>query len=105
MPPAISLHLVGGIEAIHLNETARQTKRHRCVIRPRARCKPKRPAAGHVGHGREGAARTEFDGRADGVAACESEQTAAISAECIHLSPTSASLRRQLRKHPRAVPK
>jgi hypothetical protein len=44
----------------------------------------KRSAAGHVGHGSEGAARPELHRRADGVACREAEQRAAKSVESIH---------------------
>ena len=79
-PPAhITTHLIGRIEAARLGiELFREAERHRRVGRSIRRLQSERSAADHVVQGRERARRLELQGRAERVAGCEADQSAAI---------------------------
>ena len=69
VPTPVALHLIVRVEATGFDQTAGQTQRHAGVVGPLAGFEVERSAADHVGDGWKRATRTEFDGRADGIAA------------------------------------
>ena len=74
-PLRVPTHLVLGVEALPFDQAGRQAQRHRRVIGPLAGFEAERPAADHVGQRLKGPARLELDGRADGVAHRQAEET------------------------------
>ena len=92
-PPAVPIHLIGGIEATSLDKTRGQTERHRCVVGPLARPQPERASADHVRHRLEGSTPAELHGCTDGVTHGKSEKTSAVSSALLHRPPQLSRIR------------
>src|SRR5262245_42378576 len=86
-PPAISIHLILGIETTALDQASRQTEGHRCVVGPLAWPKPERTSSHHVYQRLKRTTGAELHGCPDGVAYCKSEKTSTKSGALLHSVP------------------
>lgn len=93
-PPAVALHLVPGIHTPAGDQALRQAEGHGGVVRPLARLQPEGAAADHVHEGPEGAGGTEFNGRSQGIADGEADETATEAFRLVHMSGSAQFLLR-----------
>ena len=86
-PPAVvALHLVFGIHAPAGDQALGQAEGHGRVVGPLARLQAEGAAAGHLRDGPEGAGGAELNGRPQGIADGEADETAAEAFRLVHLS-------------------